>query len=93
MAVDLEIKCVKKHKRFDPSSRITHVGGVHESKRWLFAEEQVIESIEQGKLSFFVTSGGAKHRIVIAERKGVKFIRSEADKLNPDMLTALPECP
>ena len=58
-----------------------------------YAQQQVIESIEQGKISFFVTSTGVKHRVVVADNKGMKFIKSEADKLKPEMLTALPECP
>lgn len=93
MAERVEISCVNKSDRMNPHERITHAGGLHAGKRWWLAQEAVIQGIEAGKWSFYVSRGGRTVDVVVAtSRYGNKYIKTVADGEHPDNLLSLSEC-
>jgi hypothetical protein len=94
MAFSVEIKCVNKQPRNDPHERISHVGGVNEDgTRWSLSLDEAIAGIEAGKWTFWTKGGGKIADVVIATHSGNKYLKTAADKVQPDNLLALPECP
>jgi hypothetical protein len=58
MAVDIEVKCIKKSHRDDPHERIHGIGGVNANgTRWYLAEGDAIAGIDQGKWRFRTIGG------------------------------------
>ena len=87
-----EIKCINKEPRLDPYHRIVNVGGFTD-KRWKIGLEAAISHIEQGTWEFYTHVGGHKRKVIVAERLGRKYLKTEADRDTPDNLLSLPECP
>lgn len=57
-------------------------------------ESRAIQSINDGRYSFYVERpAGHRVRVVVAQRKGVPHLKTEADGEQPDNLLSLPECP
>ena len=44
-------------------------------------------------IRYFVKSGGYEAEVIIAERLGHKYLKTENDGEQPDNLLALPGCP
>jgi Protein of unknown function (DUF3892) len=94
MAQQVRIQCINKSPRQDPHLRIQNVGGQNgDGTRWKMSEEQAISSIEAGQYSFWVHAGGRSVNVHIAEHEGRKYLKTEADGLQPNNLLSLPECP
>jgi len=93
MAENFQIMCINKSPRLDPHMRIANVGGVHDGKRWKISEDDAIAGIEQGKWAFFVSAGGHSVWVIVATHLGRKYLKTQADGLQPDNLLSLPECP
>jgi uncharacterized protein DUF3892 len=88
-----EIKCINKTPRHDPYDRIQNVGGVRASgATFKITQPAAIAEIERGE-EFFVNRGGRTVKVIIATHNGNKYIKTEADGVQPDNLLALPECP
>jgi hypothetical protein len=88
-----EIKCVNKVNRYNPHERIQNVGGVRASGgTFKITQPACIAEIERGE-QFFVHRAGRTVKVVIATHNGNKYIKTEADGVQPDNLLALPECP
>lgn len=92
MPNSFRIRCINKQPRNDIHHRITHVGGVGET-RWKLTVEDVIERIESGREAFHTEEVGHIRKVVVAVRLGRKYIKTEADRDTPDNLLSLPECP
>lgn len=59
-----------------------------------FTEAQVIDMIENHHDTFYVERPtGHVVELVVAEREGRKFVKTEADGEKPDNLLSLPTCP
>ena len=94
MAQQVRIECINKSPRQDPHLRIQNVGGQNgNGTRWKMSEEQAIRSIEAGEYSFWVHAGGRSVSVKVAEHEGRKYLKTEADDLQPNNLLSLPECP
>lgn len=88
-----EIKCVNKTDRYNPHERIQNVGGIRASGvTFKITQPACIAEIERGE-QFFVHRAGRTVNVVIATNNGNKYIKTEADAVQPDNLLALPECP
>lgn len=96
MAQSVQIKCINKRDRYNPHERIRAVGGTNsDGTRWKLAEDEVIAGIEQGRYSFYVDRPAGQRVWVVVARSdyGYKYLKTEADREQPDNLLSLPECP
>jgi len=92
MADRHQITCINKSNRNDPHDRITHVGG-QGKERWKITQQEAINGIEQGKWDFYVNVGGKSVNVIVAERNGRKYLKTENDGVDPNNLLSLSECP
>lgn len=89
------IACIKKQDRYDPSERITEVGGPRADGRyWQLTQRQAIEWTEDPyKENFWVGSGFDQVPVIVrTSRFGNKYITTEADGESQNNLLSLPEC-
>ena len=94
MAQRVEVSCINKRPRNDPHERISHVGGLNsDNTRWKLDLDAAIRGIENGTWSFWTKGGGKTADVVVATHNGNKYLKTLADKVQPDNLLALPECP
>ena len=89
MAENVQITCIRKTNRTEPHDRIQGVGGTN----WYITEAEAIAYIENGTYKFYVSVGGKSVWVVIAKRLEHKYLKTEADGVQPDNLLSLPECP
>lgn len=95
MADRVQIHCINKTERTSPHERISRVGGRNPNgSAWWLPEADAIAGIEAGRWDFYVERPtGHIARVIVAERLGKKYLKTEADGEQPDNLLALPECP
>jgi hypothetical protein len=92
MATTLQIKCINKLDRDDPSERITQVGG-SDSGGWKHSQQQAIRNIENGTHHYWVSAGGKSVWVEVAvSRWGNKYIKTQNDGEGQNNLLSLPEC-
>jgi hypothetical protein len=61
---------------------------------WSLKLDAAIAGIENGTWSFWTYGGGAATDVVVAVRSnGRKYLKTEADGIEPNNLLALPKCP
>jgi Protein of unknown function (DUF3892) len=72
----------------DPDHRIAAVGGTF---GWTESEETVIGEIEDGA-NYYVEVDDQRVEVVVAERDGRKYLRTDPDKTTKNNLLALPRC-
>lgn len=82
----------------DPDRRIDKIGGKSGGEgtggAWTLALDRAIEGIENGKWSFWTQGGGRATNVIVAKRaNGKKYLKTEADEVEPNNLLALPKCP
>lgn len=87
------VTCKEKHSLYE---RVVSIGcvevGTGVFKR--FAEQEAINCIKQGTDSFYVEKPeGHRVWLVVAEREGREYLKTEADGERPDNLLSQPECP
>jgi len=93
MATSLEIKCINKSDRYNEHERIVNIGGLHnDGTPWKISLNQAIEGIEKGTLTFYVNLNRVKVNVIIAEKLGNKYLKTEADNTEKNNLLELPEC-
>ena len=91
---DLEVQCINKTNRYDAHDRIKNIGGVNNGTRWKFTQQDAIAGIESRQWSFHVSRDGRRVRVIVAvSQYGNKYLKTEADGVQPDNLLSLPECP
>lgn len=79
---------------YDPYERITHLEGISgNNEKISLSSEKMIELIESGNYSYYVDVNGRKVKIIVAERLGKKYLKTEADGYEPNNLLALGDCP
>jgi hypothetical protein len=88
-----QVTCREKHSLYE---RITSIGcaevGTGVIKR--FTEDEAITRIEVGNDSFYVERPvGHRVWVIVAQREGRKYLKTETDGEKPDNLLSLPECP
>jgi len=94
MAQRVRIECINKTPRQDPHLRIENIGGVNgDGTRWKMSEDRAIGSIESGEYNFYVSVNGRMVNVIVATHEGRKYLKTEADGLQPNNLLSLPECP
>lgn len=95
MAFDVQIKCVNKDDRNDPTDSIDNIGGVNaDGTRWKMSLEKAIKGIEDDKWRFYTHVNGKSVWVVIAiSAAGNKYLKTEPDGKEENNLLSLPECP
>jgi hypothetical protein len=89
------ISCINKADRYDPHERILNIGGfAADSRPWKLSIRQAIEEIEKGTSAFYVERPvGYRVAVVVAvSATGHKYLKTAADREQPNNLLALPEC-
>ena len=89
-----EVLCINKSDRPNPHERILSIGGRNtDGTAWKLSQQDAIDGIESGNLSFYVNRGGRIVNVIVAvSRYGHKYLKTEADGERPDNLLSLPEC-
>jgi hypothetical protein len=87
-----EIKCIIKTNRPGIHEGIHSVGGDILGVRWRKTEVDVIAEIERRTEVYYVNKGGKPVLVVVAQRLGKKYLKTEADGELQNNLLSLPEC-
>lgn len=94
MPIEVEIQCIRKRDRYNPHERIEGVGGVLPTgERWYKTLDQAIQLVLNREYRFWTRGGGASVWVVVAYHERNPYLKTEPDKVQPDNLLALPECP
>ena len=95
MATRVKISCINKSDRTNHYERIKSIGGVNaDGTRWKMSEVDAIQSIKDGKYTFYVNRGGSEVNVIIAKSQyGHEYLKTTADGEQPNNLLSLPECP
>lgn len=77
---------------YNPHERITHIGGQGDSGRFKITSDDAIKKIERGE-HFHVNVSNRTVKVIIGERNGRKYLKTESDGYEPNNLLALGDCP
>ena len=93
--ITAQVRCINKNPRDDRHRRILNIGGVNpDGGRWRMSEDEAIVGIETGLYAFYTaTPYGNTAWVVVAHNGTRKYLKTQADGLEPNNLLALPECP
>lgn len=87
--MNYNVTCINEHSTHE---RITHLGCVSDTGfKQRFTEDEAIKRIKAGD-TFHVKKDGHNVKVVIAEREGTEYLKTEPDAFRPDNLLALPRC-
>ena len=100
MTQHLRIRCVVKTDRTSAHELIHSVGGVKpDGSHWKLTQDKAISDIEDGTCVFYIERP-AGHRIDVIVAVSVdgskhlsKYLKTMADREQPDKLLSLPTCP
>ncbi|MDI1343831.1 MAG: DUF3892 domain-containing protein [Pseudolabrys sp.] len=96
MAERHEVTCIVPDGN-DPDRRIDMIGGrigAANGGPWSLKLDAAITGIENGTWSFWTQGGGKATNVIIATRPNSrKYLKTEADGIEPNNLLALPKCP
>jgi len=95
MALTQTIRCINKDDRKNPYERIINVGGTNpDGSRWKQSQQRTIQEIDGGSWEYHAGEGRSRVKVVTAISPfGNKYVKTEADAIQPNNLLALPECP
>lgn len=97
MAGSHEVTCIVPDGA-DADQRIDKIGGRVGAENgngpWTLMIDTAIAGIEAGKWSFWTQGGGRVTNVIVARRpNGRKYLKTEADGIEPNNLLSLPRCP
>ena len=95
MAQYLHIRCVVKTDRTSAHERIQSVGGVKpDGSRWILSQDKAIAYIQDGTHVFYIErTGGLRLDVIVATSAHGNYLKTVADREQPDQLLSLPSCP
>ena len=95
MAQYLHIRCVVKTDRTSAHERIQSVGGVKpDGSRWILSQDKAISYIQDGTHVFYIErTGGLRLDVIVATSAHGNYLKTVADREQPDNLLSLPSCP
>lgn len=94
-AQSVRIQCINKTDRMNPHERIQNIGGVNpDGTRWKMSLDRAIEGIKEGKWRFWVSVDNKSVWVDIATSAyRNEYLKTDADREQPNNLLSLPECP
>jgi hypothetical protein len=100
MAQHVRIRCVVKTDQTSAHERIHSVGGLKpDGSPWKLTQDKAISDLEDGTSVFYIEVP-AGHRIDVVVAVSVdstkslkKYLKTTADREQPDYLLSLPSCP
>jgi hypothetical protein len=95
MAQYLHVRCVGKTDRTSAHERIHSVGGVKpDGSPWIMTQDKAISYIEDGTYVFYIEkTGGLRLDVIVATSAHGNYLKTVADREQPDKLLSLPTCP
>jgi hypothetical protein len=95
MTTQVRVQCINKTHRTSSHERISHIGGINpDNTRWKLTESDAVQGIKDNRWAFYVEQPyGHRVQVIIAQRLGREYLKTEADGESPDNLPSLPECP
>ena len=95
MAQYLHVRCVGKTDRTSAHERIHSVGGVKpDGSTWIMTQDKAISYIEDGTYVFYIEkTGGVRLDVIVATSAHGNYLKTVADREQPDKLLSLPTCP
>ena len=96
MARHLRIRCVVKTDRTRVHECIRAIGGINvDGSRWTLTQDKAILQIEDGTSVFYIERPRDQRFdvIVAMDADGNKYLRTVADRHQPEQLLQLPVCP
>jgi hypothetical protein len=90
--IQMRITCVQRLSK--RSGKIVAVGGENEDgSKFLLPVNEAIRLLESGRFGFFVDQQGLQRVLVrvVTRKNGQKFLRTVADRKNPNNLEKLPD--
>lgn len=92
MATRHQVTCITPDGS-DADQRIDAIGGTA-GGGWKLLIDAAIAKIEDGTYQFWTYGGGKETNVIVAKRgNGRKYLKTEADGVEPNNLLALPRCP
>ena len=80
----------------DLDRRIDSIGGSTGAEGsngpWTLTLDAAISGIRSGKWSFWTMVNGRQVSVIVANRNGRDYLKTEADGIEPNNLLALPRC-
>ena len=94
MAQHLRIRCIVKTDRTSAHERIHSVGGVKpDGSRWILTQDKAISYIQDGTYVFYIEKpGGLRLDVTVATTAYGNYLKTAADREQPDKLLSLPGC-
>jgi hypothetical protein len=95
MAQYLHIRCVVKTDGTSAHERIQSVGGVKpDGSRWKLTQDKAISYIQDGTYRFYIEKpGDRRFDVIVAVSAHGNYLKTDADREQPDKLLSLPSCP
>ena len=95
MAQYLHVRCASKTDRTSAHERIHSVGGVKpDGSPWIMTQDKAISYIEDGTYVFYIEkTGGLRLDVIVATSAHGNYLKTVADREQPDKLLSLPTCP
>ena len=95
MPQDHQVTCIIPDGN-DADRRIDSIGGskgaANGGGAWCIKLDEAIKGIEDEKWRFWTVANGKSVWVIIAQRNGRKYLKTEADGAEPNNLLSLPPC-
>ncbi|MBB4383486.1 DUF3892 domain-containing protein [Bradyrhizobium sp. SBR1B] len=90
----VRIRCINKTDRRSAHERIKYVGGLNsDGTRWRLSVAKTIQDIESREWEYYVEESGITAEVIVATDGRHKYIKTTVDRIQPDNLLSLSECP
>lgn len=90
--MDIRVDCIVKPDRYSAHERIQRLGGRNsDGTRWQLSEDDVIKWIRAGH-TFYTNVSGARANVIIAQRNGRDYLKTDRDTTIKDNLLSLQTC-
>ncbi|MDA9473290.1 hypothetical protein XI03_01815 [Bradyrhizobium sp. CCBAU 65884] len=94
MAKRVRIHCINKTDRRSAHERIKNVGGLNsDGTRWKLSVKKTIRDLESREWEYYVEESGVTVEVIVAADGRHRYIKTTVDRIQPDNLLSLPECP